>query len=274
MTSYLTFNFSVSNKKKLAGYQEPFQIMPATINYIKNSDINSYENINNPLILIHMNYITRMFSANGLEKDSMIRYSLSQYGKLADKIGTKNILIHLPKTYQEWENFILGYKIIHDELISKGYKIHFEITAWSKDLHSHFGKNEDRMTAIDKYFGKLLEISESYGDSVFIVIDTAHMFSNGCDEECIIKAIEKYNKWIEYIHLNGNCRPMWTSDSHVPIFSSESNMSYDKLSKYVATLGKVCICEITKERNSNEKWKEYAAKYGFKLVDDNEMATK
>ena len=112
--SILSFNFSVTNKKELAKCKDPFQIMPATHNYIQNSHIQNYVGIQNPNILIHMNYVTRMFSSNGLEKDSTIRYSLRQYAKLADKIGTKDILIHMPKSLQEWNNFILGYKIIHD----------------------------------------------------------------------------------------------------------------------------------------------------------------
>ena len=270
--SILTFNYSVSDKKELAAATQPLQIMPATINYIKDADIDKYTDINNPNILIHLNYITRMFSSHGLEKDSSVRYSLRQYGKLATKIGTKNILIHMPKTLQEWNNFVLGYKIIHDELISKGFKIHFEITAWSKDLHAYFTKDKDRQLVISEYYERLLEVANTYNDTVYIVIDTAHMFANGCSEDDIIATLQKYSNRIEYLHWNGNIRPMFSTDSHVPIFSSSSLMTFDKISQYVASLGKICVCEITKDGEKYQKWVEYANKYGFDIVKENKMA--
>ena len=269
VNSILTFNISVSNKKKIASYKDPFQIMPATVNYIKDSDIESYKNIKNDKILIHLNYITRIFSTKGLEKDSQIRFSLRQYGKLADKIGTKNILIHMPKSLQEWNNFVLGYKIIHDELLTKDYIIHFEITSWAKDLQIYFGKDEDRESVIYKYYNVLFETAKSFNDmkNIKIVIDTAHMFANGCDEDTIIKIIEKYKDKMDYIHWNGNIKQMYTSDSHVPIFSKESKMSFEKISEYVSKIDKICICEITKDNATDEEWKEYCDKYGFILAD-------
>lgn len=266
--SVLTFNLSVADKKKLAKIKDPFQIMPATVNYIKDSDIEAYEGIKNNKILIHLNYITRMFSTKGLEKDSNTRFSLRQYGKLADKIGTKNILIHMPKSLQEWNNFILGYKLIHDELLTKGYIIHFEVTAWSKDLHTLFGKDTDRMEIMDRYYEILFETAKSYKDTknIRIVVDTAHMFANGCDEEMIIAFIEKYLDKIDYIHWNGNERPQFTSDSHVPIFSKDSKMPFESISKHCGKLGKICVCEITKENAPEEEWKKYTNMYGFRLA--------
>ena len=270
MPSILTFNFSVAKKKKLADYKEPFQIMPATVNYVKDSDIDKYKNISNNNIIIHLNYVTRMFSSNGLEKDSTIRYSLRQYAKLADKIGTKDILIHMPKSLQEWNNFILGYKIIHDELLSKGYNIHFEITAWTKDLHEEFGKETNRISVVKNYYDVLFDAAKSYGDTkyVYVVIDTAHMFSNGCTENDIIQILKEYDDKIKYIHWNGNLNKMFSSDSHVPIFDTQSKMSYDKISTYVAKLDKICVCEITKEDAPKSEWERYANRYGFHLVSD------
>lgn len=270
MPSILTFNFSVANKKRLAEYKEPFQIMPATMNYIKDSDIEKYKGVNNDNIIIHLNYVTRMFSSNGLEKDSTIRYSLRQYAKLADKIGTKDILIHMPKSLQEWNNFILGYKIIHDELLSKDYHIHFEITAWSKDLHEAFGKETDRVEVVKRYYDALFEAAKSYGDTrkIYVVIDTAHMFANGCDENTIIKIIKEYDNKIKYIHWNGNLNKMFSSDSHVPIFDTQSKMPYDKISSYVSKINKICVCEITKDDAPRSEWERYAKRYGFHLVED------
>ena len=275
--SILTFNFSVGNKSKLVGYTEPYQIMPATINYIKDSDIERYKNISNPKILIHLNYITPMFSTKGIEKGSSVRFSLRQYRHLADKIGTKNILVHMPKSLQEWNNFKMGFKIVYDELLSKDYMVHFEITSWSKDLHKEFGKDPDqRVQVVERYFDALLNEAKALGvnDHVRIVIDTAHMFANGCTEDNIIDVIQKYKSKIEYLHWNGNVRPMYATDSHAPIFSEESLMPYDKVSKVVAPMGKICVCEITKEGEEYDKWEAYAKKYGFHLVKDNDAAQK
>ena len=274
--SILTFNFSVSNKSRLVGYNEPYQIMPSTINYIKDSDIDKYRNINNPDILIHLNYVTPIFSSRAIEKGSTVRFSLRQYRKLADKIGTKNILIHMPKSLQEWKNFKLGFKIIYDELLSKDYNVHFEITSWSKDLHKEFGKEpNDRVDVVKNYYKVLFDEAKSLDvlRHVYVVIDTAHAFANGCNEDDIIEIINTYESKIKYLHWNGNIRPMYSSDSHVPIFSSESLMSYEKMSKEVAKMKKICVCEITKEGEDYVEWNRYASKYGFHLVSDNDAAT-
>ena len=275
--STLTFNFSVSNKSKLIGYTEPYQIMPATINYIKDSDIEKYKNISNPKILIHLNYITPMFSTKGIEKGSSVRFSLRQYRHLADKLGTKNILVHMPKSLQEWNNFKMGFKIVYDELLSKDYDVHFEITSWSKDLHKEFGKEADqRVQVVEKYFKALLDEAKALDVSrhVHIVIDTAHMFANGCTEDDIIEVIKKYDSKIKYLHWNGNVRPMYATDSHAPIFSEASLLPYDKISKVVARMNKICVCEITKDGEAYAKWETYARKYGFHLVEDNDAAQK
>ena len=69
-----------------------------------------------------------MFSSNALEKESNIRFSSRQYKKLAKKIGTKNILIHLPSSLSEWKNFEFGFQVIVDELMrDEDIIIHFEI---------------------------------------------------------------------------------------------------------------------------------------------------
>ena len=49
-------------------------------------------------------------------------------------------------------------------------------------------------------------------------------------------------------------------------------MTFDKISQYVASLGKICVCEITKDGEKYQKWVEYANKYGFDIEKENKMA--
>lgn len=276
----LTFNFSVSNKTLLAGYDHPFQIMPNTTNYINDSDIANYKNagISNPNILIHMNYITRMFSTKSIENDSKTRWALRQYAKLADAIGTTNILIHMPKSSQEWHNFDAGFKVIYDELLSKGFSVHFEIVAWTKEFINVMQATKENCYAlILNQYTSLFKLADEFkvSDQVFVVIDTAHAYADGCDAQTIVKLINDYAAKMKYVHLNGNCRPQFTSDSHVPMFSPENKIiDCDIISETVAKMNElICVCEITKEVSDESKWNEYAATFGFKLVPKNKAAS-
>ena len=395
--SILTFNFSVANRKLLSEYHEPFQIMPATQNLVQDKDIEKYVDISNPNILIHMNYITRMFSSKALEKGTMIRHSLRQYHKLADKIGTKDILIHMPQSLMEWNNFELGFRSIYEELIKDtDLVIHFEITAWSKDLHTFFetlpsksatkkvssrkskakktdtveldlsqygfvppastnnrlvtvteyedvnfdedddikpmkasneieidlsnltldelndmlkeemktvnrfsdfnipeptpatvsirppisGINTSELTpsyhAIVKYYNRLFELCKLNNVSssqIKIVLDTAHLFANGCTENDMVALFDKYHARMKYCHFNGNINPRYSHDSHVPMFDRENLMTYDLLTKTISKLKIICVAEVTKNNANWKNWETFAAKYRLHLVEFNDAAS-
>lgn len=97
--SILTFNLSVSgNKNNIKTISEPFQILPATQHILLDRYIEPYPTSSNPQIILHMNYITRCFNPVAIMNDSPVRMSLRQYVKLANKLGTKNILIQMPAT--------------------------------------------------------------------------------------------------------------------------------------------------------------------------------
>lgn len=266
--SILTFNMSVKDRQAVVQNTDPFQIMPATRNYMTDNIINSYPQGSNNQIIIHMNYITRVFSSRSYENGSRERQSLRQYAKLADKLGTKNILIHLPETTNEWYNLSLGLSVIHDELLN--YTVHLEIPAFSRDFIAHLGLTlENSLDTVDKYIQQIIETINKDNSTRFkfkIVFDTAHLYANGLTSSDMMSIMDKYKEYIEYIHLNGNLNYMLSPDSHTHIFSDKNKMAdIETLSNYISNLGVICVAEVTKIGVSFEEWRKYADKYNFRL---------
>jgi len=235
--------------------------MPATRWHMSDQSIESYIESNNPDILIHMNYITRVFSDNSIENRSIERESLQRYCKLANKLGTKNILIHLPYTINEMNNIEKGIKVLSDEL--KSMTVHLEIPAWSSDMLKNYKFSE--------YLSRITELLQATELDWYLVPDTAHLHSIGMDVPDMIEFIKKYDAKIKYIHLNGNSNPKYKMDKHVPIFSSENKIKdHSLLSKFIASTSKICIAEITKISATWDEWISYAETYDFNLVEFNE----
>jgi len=226
MTSILTFNCSVSDKNNLTTITDPYQIMPATQNMISDKTISNYPtNYSNENLLLHMNYITRIFKSSAIEYNSRERYSLKQYVKLAKRLGTKDILIHMPCSRDELNNLGNGFKLIQDEIIKQGMNIHLEITAWNKDLMAELDiKHNDAKEYICNYLTEIIKYYDVLRapEQCFIVIDT-----------------NRIQQW-------------------------------DKLSRYCAKLGVICITENNKFGAEWDDWKKYAEEYGFKLVEFND----
>lgn len=271
--SILSFNLSVSDKKNVSSIDEPFQIMPSTRNYLSDKSIDSYPNCKNENIIIHMNYITKIFRKDSIELNSSERKSLQQYVKLAKKLGTKNILIHMPYSVDEMYNIGDGFKIIYDELLKKDITVHLEITAWTKDLMNNMKIHDSNPKEyISNYLTKIINYMNIFpSDKFYVVIDTAHLFADGCEVDDMIYIINKFKNKIKYIHLNGNINPKFTSDSHVPLFGSKNKIkNWEKLSKFCASLNIICIAEITKFGTDWKEWEKYAGENGFKLVSFND----
>lgn len=247
--------------------------MPSTRNYLSDKSINAYHAHNNDNIILHMNYITRVFKKDAIEKNSSERKSLSQYAKLAKKLGTRNILIHMPNTIEEMENIGYGFKIMYDELISKDIIVHLEIASWSKALIEHLNiYNDDPKEYITNFITKIKEYMNVFPSGKFyIVFDTAHLYANGCEVDDMIFIMNKFKYLIKYIHLNGNVNYKFTSDSHTPLFTQKNRIKdWEKLSKYCASLNVICIAEVTKIGAKWDQWEQYAKNNGFNLVKFNE----
>lgn len=269
--SILSFNLSVSNKDNMSDNNEPFQIMPSTRTVLSDKSINSYPKCNNENILIHMNYITKVFKNEAIENNSFERISLRQHVKLARKLGTKNILIHMPSNENELNNLGVGFKVMYDELISNGMIVHLEIASWSKQLISKLTKDTQPKEYVTNFITKILSFMNTFAYNDFhIVIDTAHLHANGCDEDDMEYIIMKFKDKIKYIHFNGNINNKFTCDSHTAMFANNNKIkNWQKLSEFCAKLNKICIAEITKTGSEWNEWVNYANEYGFKLVEYN-----
>ena len=275
--SVLTFNLSVTDKDNIASVSEPFQMMPATRTIMSDKQIEAYKNAANDKIILHMNYVTRVFKPEAIEVESKERYSLRQYVKLATKLGTRNILLHLPCSSSEMSNLGIGMKVMHDEIIRKNMILHLEIPSWTKEYIKELGLNTSNSEgngteAVIDYLTKVLKIIESFPkDSCFIVLDTAHMFANGCEADDMISIVRKFRQYMRYLHLNGNVNYKFTSDSHVPMFSAKNKIkNYEGMSSAIASEGLICVAEVTKEGGEWKDWEDFAEKFGFRLVKFNE----
>lgn len=130
--SILTFNASTTNRKQLSLIKCPFQIMPGGRSALTSADVEKFIETNNPDILIHSSYITRPFGKAG----PITEMNLENYVELGKRLGTKDILIHMPTSKQEYDNFQRGLGMLIDVVIKKGFNVHLEITAFAKDLRS------------------------------------------------------------------------------------------------------------------------------------------
>lgn len=275
----LTFNASVSNKQELSQITNSFQIMPTTTVLLSDKMIGSYVQANNGNILLHMNYITKIYTDNAIENDSRERYSIRQYVKLARKLGTKDILIHMPCSKSENSRLMFGVQIMYEEILSKGMNLHLEIASWTKDYLAELNdKNEaiENITklieSIESYISSIKQVSNFDGD-YYYVIDTAHLHANGCTVDDMLNIINQYQNKIKYVHFNGNINQMFTSDTHVPMFDLSNKIkNWEHLAKECSKLTNIIfIAEVTKIGAHWEDWEKFSSQYGFNLVKRSEI---
>ena len=284
----LTFTMSVADKKvfKDTYFQnEWYQIMPSTSLVLTESAIDNYPKISNPKILIHMNYLTHCFSEEAIEKNSKARYSLKLYNKLADKLGTKNILIHMPSSLDEFKHLDYGLNIINEELIRHGKILQFEITSWSKTLQNYFKLREaydedlkakgeyhtHTTTTIQKYIDMLISRIEKIDGFKFqIVFDTAHLYSIGLDGHDMVLLMKPYIEFgmCTYVHLNGNTKPKFSTDTHTGIFGKDNKFidTMHHISKYCSENKLICVIESTQVGYSWEIYEKFAKTFNYRLV--------
>lgn len=261
--SVLTFDVSCSDKLYINDLSYPVQIMPMARGYVKSTILNLYKEHTPRLMLVHASYPTLAFNIRAFEVDNPIVESLKVYLRYCDKIGASHFLIHGPRSSAELENLDLGLKLLsdlHSESNAK-VKICVEMPAFTKELMKTGPNGKLEFKFFEQYFNKIIE----YGFE--IVIDTAHLWSNGLTAIEMIRLLKNYEENYTWIHFNGNCKPMYTSDKHTYMFAADNKITdNEKLSEECAKLGKICVCEIV-YKNSKE-WKTFAEKYNFDLVPD------
>lgn len=266
----LTFNISTKGFDLPNDF--PYQIFPSK-GYLSGKLISWFHNKTNPDIVIHVNCILRPFSNQG-EKH---RYQLKNYVSLAKKLGSKHILCHLPNTEVEFKNIEKGYEILKDEIYNVcGFdgEILLEIPSWRECLINSF-KNMDPKERFIEYFTPILTKLKDEKRPIRIILDTAHLYNNGCncleDFKFIVKFLRPFLS--EYIHLNGDQNEPYTNDIHIPFFMKEGNhmaqhmKDYDEVIRYIINEFKILICEnnFTKCPCVNEYF-EYAKKEKIPII--------
>lgn len=268
--SLLTFHKSVINKNELLNYKSPFQILPSKQQFINNTIINSYPQLDKETkILIHTSFTTQPFS----NKQCFIitdyaSSNLYGYDKIADKLKTKYVLIHGPSNPEQYCNFIDGLKFIDKNFNDK--IICIEIPCFSKDMIKliHNEIKKDDYDFIDEYFNIIVSFNDISKNKFQIVIDTAHLHSNGLTGKQMFELLLKYKDNYDFIHFNGNSKNKYEHDKHIGI-DNENDKIVDScyLLENVVKLNKICILE--EPRVDYNYFKLISLEYHYEIVENN-----
>ena len=274
----LSFNVSVAGDKGfLLKYPFPMQIMPQQRKTITALMLAQYPLINDKRIAcVHTSYVTRVFTEKMLG-NGFQRVNILNYLALANRIGFKYVLVHGPESMKEWRLMDASLTILHDlEKRSAGpAKIIIEMPAFKgtfiEDLKDLMSKDtshtEDKEGSIT-----VQDIMSYYFDSIVehgfeIVLDTAHLYANGCTVDDMIYLYKRYAKSMAITHLNGNKNRQYTSDAHCPIFSDKNKIAdVNRLMEYLSTTKLVMITENASDGVEYVQWKQFADKYGIQIV--------
>lgn len=261
--SLISFNKSVIDRNDFLTNHSPYQIVP-TRNYYDKNLMSTYPTIDfENKILIHTSFSTRPFGNKQLNNSSSYG-NLNCYQVLSNNLNTKYILIHGPANEEEYNNFNNG--LIHIDKAFKNKIICIEIPAFTKNFHI-FKKDIDDFEFIDNYLNIIYNFKGN-NNTFQMIIDTAHLHSNGLNSSQMFQLLDKYKDNYDFIHLNGNIRDKYTSDIHTQLDSINDkieNSSY--LWENVVNLNKICICET--KNGDYDYYKLIANEYNYNIVDYN-----
>ena len=247
MKPSLIFNIGKPDYRELARYGGEFQLYPSDL------DLREMSYTSHPKSIIHS-----VVREVGIWREFPIIEGIGRTVEFAEMIGTKNILFHLPSNESEYRYFKEGLEIV--DLLD--YDIHFEIP---------------RVDGISKR--EVLSMIKTVVKKGYkFVPDSAHLHANGFTFEEVKNLLRKYEKSIEYIHLNGNASRVGEKDNHCPVFSRFNTIEwiYD-FTELISKSGKTVVYEgntdadkykqicIPYEISTYEKWGDFAARYGFEI---------
>ena len=279
----LTFNISVGNHKLPEGF--PYQIIPNSRSYLYPKTISQYSGGSNNVV-IHVGYPIRPFSDSAMQPDSKIPDQLRLYKQLAIKLNAGYILIHLPTSLTELINFKAGLQLIATHILSnKDFKwngiVLLETPCFTQDLRKYLIQKEGVKTyeeSISTYFSYILPFVAVCKSRVQIILDTAHIFANGCDSldkyVCTVNLCGKYLARV--IHLNGNVNAMYSSDEHIPFFDYTSKnkvfeaFGEDNYNKMIEDAFK--RYDIIISENNFDKYEEYNYEAYKKWADEHKFS--
>ena len=290
--SIITFNKSTSDREDFLVNKSPYQIVPLHDRFFYKEYLDTLPNPEfDNKILIHSSFTTRPFS-NKQIGNTRCNDNLKGYELIANKLRTKYILFHGPANIDDYHNFNDGLSNI--DLNIKDKIICIEIPAFSKAFNDYIKQNVITNSPSNSSNNSNQEINQSsnqplnpyykficeYLNTVTsfkpvnnqfqIVLDTAHLHSNGLNGIEIIKLCNEYLNYYDFIHMNGNIKDQFKPDIHTPIDSVNDKIKFSEyVVRNIAKLNKICICE-TKD-GDYEYYQELSEEYGYSIVDKNKL---
>lgn len=287
--SIITFNKSTNDREDFLVNKSPYQIVPLHDKFFYNEYLDTLPNPEfDNKILIHSSFTTRPFSSKQIG-NKKCNDNLKGYELIANKLRTKYILFHGPANIDDYHNFNDGLSNI--DLNIKNKIICIEIPAFSKAFidyikqnqiinspsnPSNNSNNQQINQPLNPYYNficEYLNIVTSFkpvNNQFQIVLDTAHLHSNGLNGIEIIKLCNEYLNYYDFIHMNGNIKDQFKPDIHTPIDSVNDKIKFSEyVVRNIAKLNKICICE-TKD-GDYEYYQELSEEYGYSIVDKNKL---
>lgn len=286
--SIITFNKSTSDREDFLVNKSPYQIVPLHDRFFYKEYLDTLPNPEfDNKILIHSSFTTRPFSSKQIG-NKKCNDNLKGYELIANKLRTKYILFHGPANIDDYHNFNNGLSNI--DLNIKDKIICIEIPAFSKAFidyikqnqiinspsNSSNNSNQQINQSSNPYYNFICEYLNTVtsfkpvNNQFQIVLDTAHLHSNGLNGIEIIKLCNEYLSYYDFIHMNGNIKDQFKPDIHTPIDSVNDKIKFSEyVVRNIAKLNKICICE-TKD-GDYEYYQELSEEYGYSIVDKNKL---
>ena len=290
--SIITFNKSTSDREDFLVNKSPYQIVPLHDRFFYNEYLDTLPNPEfDNKILIHSSFTTRPFSSKQIG-NKKCNDNLKGYELIANKLRTKYILFHGPANIDDYHNFNDGLSNI--DLNIKDKIICIEIPAFSKAFIDYIKQNQiinspsnssnnsnqqinqSSNQPLNPYYNFICEYLNTVtsfkpvNNQFQIVLDTAHLHSNGLNGIEIIKLCNEYLSYYDFIHMNGNIKDQFKPDIHTPIDSVNDKIKFSEyVVRNIAKLNKICICE-TKD-GDYEYYQELSEEYGYSIVDKNKL---
>ena len=286
--SIITFNKSTSDREDFLVNKSPYQIVPLHDRFFYKEYLDTLPNPEfDNKILIHSSFTTRPFS-NKQIGNKKCNDNLKGYELIANKLRTKYILFHGPANIDDYHNFNDGLSNI--DLNIKDKIICIEIPAFSKAFIDYIkqnviikspsnpsnNSNQQINQPLNPYYNFICEYLNTVtsfkpvNNQFQIVLDTAHLHSNGLNGIEIIKLCNEYLNYYDFIHMNGNIKDQFKPDIHTPIDSVNDKIKFSEyVVRNIAKLNKICICE-TKD-GDYEYYQELSEEYGYSIVDKNKL---
>ena len=290
--SIITFNKSTSDREDFLVNKSPYQIVPLHDRFFYKEYLDTLPNPEfDNKILIHSSFTTRPFSSKQIG-NKKCNDNLKGYELIANKLRTKYILFHGPANIDDYHNFTNGLSNI--DLNIKDKIICIEIPAFSKAFIDYIKQNQiinsssnpsnnsnkqinqSSNQQLNPYYNFICEYLNTVtsfkpvNNQFQIVLDTAHLHSNGLNGIEIIKLCNEYLSYYDFIHMNGNIKDQFKPDIHTPIDSVNDKIKFSEyVVRNIAKLNKICICE-TKD-GDYEYYQELSEEYGYSIVDKNKL---